>query len=260
VREYFIQIVTFVGGALFGIAVPLLPESRQKKIAGSLAVLLIAISLVWIGYELADHEPLLQDDDSTGSSVPLLHDFYIPINSFANDDIRTIMPNFKVGRQELKGVVFDIPDGLNKVSSPCRTWFSDAPSEVIVPVNNVANPEIVYLLINSGRTFGYMGSKIGVVEINFADGTSLPFDLTLGDNIREWRYSKEGTVSVASNSDLVQVYRGLSSDHDLATLDRLKLTIPEIHRRQVLTSIVLRDTSEERQASADPCITIKARS
>ncbi len=46
------QIVLFLAGAIIGVAVPLAPKRVQKWILAILAVSLIAVSLVWAGYEL----------------------------------------------------------------------------------------------------------------------------------------------------------------------------------------------------------------
>lgn len=51
-RDFFFQLVLFLAGVAIGIAVPLLPKTRQKLIAGLFSALLVGVSLVWAGYEL----------------------------------------------------------------------------------------------------------------------------------------------------------------------------------------------------------------
>lgn len=52
-RDFLFQIFLFLLGSIIGITVPLLSKRGQKWTAGVLAILLIAISLIWTGYELA---------------------------------------------------------------------------------------------------------------------------------------------------------------------------------------------------------------
>jgi hypothetical protein len=57
--DTFFQMVLFFAGLAIGIAVPLWPKQRQKWIAGVFALLCIATSLVWVGYELGNGETVL---------------------------------------------------------------------------------------------------------------------------------------------------------------------------------------------------------
>jgi hypothetical protein len=56
-RNFFFQIFLFMLGVALGLAVPLFPRSGQKWVIGILAVLLVAISLMWTGYGLAELNP-----------------------------------------------------------------------------------------------------------------------------------------------------------------------------------------------------------
>jgi hypothetical protein len=49
-RDFFVQLVIFLAGAVISIAAPLLNERYQKILAGVLAVLLITVSAFWAGY------------------------------------------------------------------------------------------------------------------------------------------------------------------------------------------------------------------
>lgn len=51
-QDFFFQIVLFLAGGFIGVAVPLLHEKHQKRIAGLFAILLIITALAWAGYEL----------------------------------------------------------------------------------------------------------------------------------------------------------------------------------------------------------------
>ena len=52
-RDFLFQIFLFLAGSIIGITAPLLSKRGQKWTAGVLAILLIAISLIWTGYEIA---------------------------------------------------------------------------------------------------------------------------------------------------------------------------------------------------------------
>ena len=56
-RDFFFQIVMFLAGAIIGIIVPILDEPIQKRIATILAVILVATSLLWAGYEWGASDP-----------------------------------------------------------------------------------------------------------------------------------------------------------------------------------------------------------
>ena len=169
-----------------------------------------------------------------------------------------------MGDQILGGVRFLIAEQENKVNTQCGGPFSDWPTEFVVPLDDIARPETIYILMNAGRTTGSPSKQIGVIGVDFADGRSLSYDLVLGENIREWRFQAEGTVGTASSLDLIEVYHGPSDHGDAAVLDMLKLNIPEGYRDGLLASIIIRDISQGTLGSADPCLffvglTVRAR-
>lgn len=59
-RDLFFQIVLLLVGVVIGVIIEILPtRSQKKRAARTIALLLIAISLVWIGYELGTREILI---------------------------------------------------------------------------------------------------------------------------------------------------------------------------------------------------------
>ncbi len=70
--DFFFQIVLFIVGALVGVAVPLLPKGGQKTTAIVLAMLLIIVSLIWVGYEMGIREskPTAVADVTSPTSAP----------------------------------------------------------------------------------------------------------------------------------------------------------------------------------------------
>jgi hypothetical protein len=74
VRDYLFQIVLFLAGALIGIIGEIVKESLKKWIARILAMLLIAISLIWVGYELGQPIPTpeIAKEDAPLTDTPTL--------------------------------------------------------------------------------------------------------------------------------------------------------------------------------------------
>jgi len=64
-RDFFVQALVFLLGALIGIAVPLLPKTGQKWTAGIVSVLLICTALTWAGYEVGYKEGIKSVPTST---------------------------------------------------------------------------------------------------------------------------------------------------------------------------------------------------
>lgn len=54
--DFFFQIVLFLAGTVLGITIPLLRKKNQKFMAGVLSILLVGVSLIWIGYEIGTRE------------------------------------------------------------------------------------------------------------------------------------------------------------------------------------------------------------
>jgi len=55
-RDFFFQILLFLAATVIGIFVPLLEEKSQKKIAGTLAGLLLLVAILWTGYEIGAND------------------------------------------------------------------------------------------------------------------------------------------------------------------------------------------------------------
>lgn len=206
----------------------------------------------------------------TTPPLPPLRDIPVSIVTLANDDVRNILPDFPVGDQTLGGVRFSIPDLQNKASSQCEDrpgWpvkFTDWPTEFEVSLNNIQNPETIYILINAGYSAGHVGKQVGTIQVNFADKSSHLYDLIVGRNIRDWNYESEPAVKTISNPDLVEVYHGLTCDGRVGVVDMLALNIPEAYRHGSLLSMTIRDTSLETTSSVSPCfffigVTVSAR-
>lgn len=198
----------------------------------------------------------------TEISLPLRY-IPIPITKWGNDNIQEILPKVERGEVVHNGVKFLIPEQDNKVSTECGNLL-DWPTKISIDTGLVKRAENIYFLINAGYTQSFAGKKIGTIEVNYRDSQIFNYDLTLGENIREWRFEVEGTVGSANSPLLNEVYRGLSVHNDQAALDMLAINIPENYHNETITSITVKDLSQELYGSANPCfhfiaLTIEAR-
>lgn len=70
-RDFFFQIALFLAGTFIGIAAPLLQKKEhQKLVARILGILLVAISLIWAGYELGNNGSALPVVTNTSPDAP----------------------------------------------------------------------------------------------------------------------------------------------------------------------------------------------
>ena len=56
-RDFLFQIALALFGAAIGVAAPLLKRSHQKYAAIALGLTLVAVAILWVGYELAASGP-----------------------------------------------------------------------------------------------------------------------------------------------------------------------------------------------------------
>jgi hypothetical protein len=183
-------------------------------------------------------------------------DVPISLANVVNGDMRGAIPSFPVGDQQLGGVRFLIGEQRNTIQTQC-TSRPNQPTAFSVPLSHLSDAEALYVLINASYGADYAENKrIGRVEIVFADGRSLAYDLVLGQNIREWRFQAAGAVGTASSPDLAEVHRGPSVGGDPGVVDMLRLPIPDEYRDSALDSITFQDISKESVNSGNPCFVV----
>ena len=156
-----------------------------------------------------------------------------------------------------------IPKNSNKLSTKCASP-EDWPNEFTVNTDNIVHAEAIFLLINAGYTSGYQDKRIGVIDVSFDNGKLFSYYLGLGYNIREWNIQAADAVSTISSPDVTEIYRGINRYDSVSVLDMLRVVIPDQYRNERLSSIRLRDLSEETVGSQNPCffitgITVRAR-
>ena len=159
------------------------------------------------------------------------------------------------GRVNLSGVPFDIPSGLNSVTTQANT-LPNNPVRVSL-TTNIARPLRVYLLITGGNLFvEYLNKQTGVVYLGFEGNQWIPFPLTAGQNIREWKILHDDTIHTATSPDSQQVWSCGSKHGGVGVIDMLTLEIPGGLQSGRLLQIIIEDTSVETCGSLDPAINL----
>ncbi len=190
-------------------------------------------------------------------------DIPIPTNSVATQPIREILPEFPIGEQTLAGVFFRA-DEKGKVTTQCQATTDEsvnhglAPTEITIPVQNLANITQVFLLLNAGFTTGFANQPVGSLTLVYSDGSRLQQALVLNMNVREWGINTPGMVTTLSDPTTREVYRGKNRFGDIAVLDMLEMVVPAANVGKTLTGIVLGDTSQTTTKNANPCLFVVA--
>lgn len=177
----------------------------------------------------------------------------LSLASVANGNIADGYIDPPLGSAFLAAVPFDLGRG--------DTFTSQAGSLASYPTSarlavNVANPQVVYLLLTGGNMFNrFAGRTVGQVRLVFDDGSMLPIDLIAGVNIREWKQFGQDVVITKSSADLIEVWRGANRhDSGTAIIDMLAIAVPPAWQGRRLTSIEVVDRSAETVGDLDPAI------
>jgi hypothetical protein len=104
------------------------------------------------------------------------------------------------------------------------------------------NPANVYLLVNSSFTYSnYATHKAGQVTLTFSDGTTQATDLTIGDNLREWRIGAGGVVVGTTTSQYsANAWSGYAQGWmggGAAVLDQLTVPVDTANKTKTLTGV-----------------------
>ena len=198
--------------------------------------------------------PTVTPSPSPGSPQPSTSGYSaLSLAGIANGNIVDGYVDPPLGRVNLAGVPFDLGRG--------ETFTSQASSLTGYPtsarlVANVANPQAVYLLLTGGNVFNrFAGQAVGQARLAFDDGYTLPIDLTVGVNLREWKHFGQDTVATKSSPDLVEVWRGANRyDAGTAIIDMLTIAVPSAWQGRRLTGIEIVDRSTEAVGELDPAI------
>jgi len=188
----------------------------------------------------------------------VLRDVSVSLETLATGNIRDPMPAFPSGDPVLGGVQFHIDGRRNFVQTRCEAGITPGASpNVTVSLGNVANPHTIYVLLNSAFSRNApLGSQIGTLQLAFADGQQLSLGLRLGENIRDWNTGEPNSASTLSDPNAAEVYRGPGALHTPGVVDMLVIDLPEALQRVAVTSLTLRDESQQAAQLANPCLVL----
>lgn len=71
IRDFLFEMVLFLASAILGIVSQLLPGKRQKQLVASLAVLLLGVSVAWVGIDALLGKPEFQITPTPATATPL---------------------------------------------------------------------------------------------------------------------------------------------------------------------------------------------
>jgi predicted Ser/Thr protein kinase len=198
----------------------------------------------------ANEAPVTALPSGSANEIP------ISIASYGGDNIRDSLPGFPVGEQQFGGVRFLIPETHNAIQT-YSAKRPNLPASFTIPLPPTADADSVYILINSGHSYAKAKNKvIGRIGLHFGDRRTFSYDLILGQNIREWRFQVPGVIGTSKSPDLLEVYRGRSTEGDIGAIDMLKLKIPDKYRDGALDSITFEDLFNENAQPTDTCLEV----
>lgn len=189
----------------------------------------------------------------TPPSVPT--SMFHPLTLTESLNVWTNYLGLNSGQANLNDIPFNIGRELNTLG--CR---QDITATTVDTAANIDNPYAVYLLVNSGNGFmSSNGLNIGRIELIF-DGNTFTYDLSLGNNIRDWATSPTSTVVTSvTSSDTLEVWRGRAYDGREGRIDLLTIEIPLSFRSQTLNAVKVVDLSGGSLSTGnDPCIQVQA--
>ena len=189
----------------------------------------------------------------TPTPTPEFHT--ISLAEIANAAMDDGYENPPLGRVNLGGVVFDIPPGMNSVTTQANP-LPNNPVRLSLRMD-IANPLRVHLLITGGNLFTrYLNKQVGVVLLGFEGNQWISSPLIAGQNIREWKFLHDNTIHVATSPNLQQVWSCSSKHGGIGVIEMLTLEVPRELRSSRLQQIIVEDTSVETCGSMDPAINL----
>lgn len=159
------------------------------------------------------------------------------------------------GSNTVSNVPFEVGRELN--TRGCRQEITATTVEVAAEIDS---PRAVYFLVNAGNGFStWEGRKIGELVLVFDTG-QLVFDLTLGENLRDWvRNPQPGVVTTVTSPSTVEVSHGTAYDGREGRIDMITIAIPPAYRGSHLQSIRVVDiTGGYPSSGTDPCVQVQA--
>jgi hypothetical protein len=137
-------------------------------------------------------------------------------------------------------------------STQCST-LPARPQEFSLKVG-IAVKSLYFLLQAGWGMQSYASKQMGSIELNFSDGSkSVP--LILGSNIRDWSLAHPGAVTTVTDPNTSEAWEGLAPDGTWGRMDLLTVPLGQV---RTLQSITVRDESNSKLGSTDPCVHLLA--
>ncbi len=155
-RDFFFQIVLFLAAAVIGIFVPLLTQKSQKRIAGSLAALLLLVAILWTGYEIGAKDSSPTPPNPTSVAAVDTEAVQKPTSTFTFQPTNTDAP--------ASPTVTDTPQPAN-TSTP-RPTATTAPTNTPIPDTPPGT------ILNVGEEWRQNGVGLRLTEFNLNPGDS----------------------------------------------------------------------------------------
>ncbi len=179
-RDFFFQIILFLGAAIIGISVPMLPQQSQKKIASTFAGLAIIFAILWTGFEIGQQRKSFQDNSQV--VVPYIiiptQDSSLNITSTLT---QTISPTFTAE------TIF------TQTEQPATNTVS--PTDTPIPTQTpIADTEIGSIL-EVGQEWRQNGVGLRLTRFNFDPTDTFYYGVNVGFEFRNY-----------TNSDLIFSY------------------------------------------------------
>jgi hypothetical protein len=181
----------------------------------------------------------------------------VPLYPYVNASTQEGYVSPPLGSVELGGVWFELPAGLNSITTQAEP-LPDYPTRLVFSGLDIGAPKSVHLLLTGGNTRRtYANQVVGRVVLMFDNNLSVRVDLIPGRNLREWKIYGEHNVTWIEDVYAGQVWSGANRhDNGLGVIDMLTVPVPEDLSDRRLAAVEIVDRSAETVGSLDPAINI----
>ena len=181
----------------------------------------------------------------------------VPLRPYANASTQEGYVSPPLGSVELGGVWFELPAGLNSITTQAEP-LPGYPTRLVFSGLDIRSPKSVHLLLTGGnarRT--YADQVVGQLVLMFENNPPVYVDLILGWNLREWKVYGEHNVTWIKDAHTRQVWSGANRhDSGLGVIDMITVPLAENLSDGRLLAIEIFDLSAETVGSLDPAINI----
>src|SRR6266851_5570472 len=169
---------------------------------------------------------------AASSVVGYAQDVTVALGASATIPLSSLYASAPSGTASLGGHAFDFSGG-NLVSL--------GNGQSVTYNGSWSNAQSVLLLLNTMNTYlWYDQTQVGTVTLTFSEVTTQVTNLTVGDNVREWRTGAGNTVNWINDPATTTVWNGSAIDGSAAVIDMLTISLAGT---QTITSIAVSNTN-----------------